>query len=238
MRRLLRHTDGVALVAVLLAISLLSTIAMGLAVSSTLDRHSTTNYDERVMLLNAAESALELAARELSLLPAWDGVLQGLESSTLVDGPPGVRDLGGSTIDLIAATNALTCGRAIPCSDAQVHAMTSERPWGENNPRWQLFVHQPLDPGVPMPHTSDAVYVVVWIGDDAGEVDGDPARDGAGPAGEGRYIVRARAEAFGPRGGRQAVEAELSRVCAVPDGGEPCLPGIRVQSWHVPATVP
>jgi hypothetical protein len=224
--------SGVALVIVLLAIGALSATAMGLALSSTIVRLTGANHDESVVLANASESALELAARELAMTVNWNSVLLGIQASTLVDGPPGPRDVApGVAVDLVTLTNQLTCGQQLLCTDAQVRASTRERPWGENNPRWRLFVHQLLPPA-PMPRLMPAVYVVVWLADDAAEIDGDPLADGAEPEQPGRYIVRARAESFGPRGGRHAIEAELARVCVAEEAGERCRPGIRVQSWR------
>jgi hypothetical protein len=230
---------GVALVVVLLAIGLLSATAMGLALSSAMVRLTGANHDESVMLANASESALELAARELAMVVDWDNVLAGEQASTLIDGAPGPRIVSpGVAIDLVTLTHQLTCGRDLLCTDAQVRAATQERPWGANNPRWRLFVHQPL-PLRPMPWRLPPVYVVVWLGDDAAETDGDPLADGAEPDQPGRYIVRARAESFGPRGGRHAIEAEFARVCRDDGDGERCAPGIRVQSWRtVGNTVP
>lgn len=226
------HQAGVALVVVLLAIGLLSATAMGLALSSTIVRLTGANHDEFVMLANASESALELAARELAMVVNWDNVLLGIQASTLIDGAPGPRTVApGVAIDLVTLTNQLTCGREMLCTDAQLRVATRERPWGDNNPRWRLFVHQPL-PSRPMPSLMSPVYVVVWLGDDAAETDGDPLADGAEPEQPGRYTVRARAESFGPRGGRHAIEAEFARVCVDEAGGERCAPGIRVQSWR------
>jgi type II secretory pathway pseudopilin PulG len=231
-----QRQSGMALVVVLLAMGILGAAALGLTLSSTLSRLTVTNHDEAVGLANASESALELAARELALIGNWDDVLLGTQASTLVDGAPGLRTVTpGITIDLVSLTNQLTCGQTASCSDAQVRATTRERPWGANNPRWRLFVHQPLSP-LPMPAVTAPVYVVVWLGDDAAEVDGDPLADGAGPAQDGRYIVRARAESFGSRGGRHAIEAELARVCVENGAAEACAPGIRVQSWRVVAS--
>jgi hypothetical protein len=224
--------SGVVLVIVLLAIGVLSAAAMGLALSSTIVRLTGANLDESVMLANASESALELAARELGKIADWDQVLRGTQASTLVDGDPGPRTVSpGLVIDLVTLTNQLTCGQPLLCADAQVRLATRERPWGSNNPRWRLFVHQPL-PARPLPTPMPPTYVVVWLGDDAAETDGDPLADGAGPDQPGRYMVRARAEAFGPRGGRHVIEAAFARVCVDAGAGEWCVPGIRVQSWR------
>ena len=223
---------GVALVMVLLTMGLLSATALGLVLSSTVTRLTGANYDESIMLANASESALELAARELALVSDWDNVLLGTQASTLVDGAPGMRSVApGVAIDLVSLTNQLTCGLAALCTDAQVRTTTRERPWGANNPRWRLFLHQPL-PLLSMPSATPAIYTVVWLGDDAAEADGDPLTDGAGSAREGRYIMRARAESFGARGGRHSIEAELTRVCRDDGEAERCAPGIRVRSWR------
>jgi Tfp pilus assembly protein PilX len=223
---------GVVLVLVLMAMAMLAAAGLGLTLGTSVSRMGAANYDESVALVNAAESALEIAARELSTLPL-DEVLNGTRTSTRVDGVPGPRALGAdATVDLQVLTSQLTCGRAESCTTAQIRQVSADRPWGISNPRWQLFVHQRLEPPAAVA-SALATYVIVWIGDDAREDDGDPLRDGAGPGGEGRYIVRARAEAFGPRGGRRAIEAELRRLCDDSPTGAGCVPGSRVQSWRV-----
>jgi hypothetical protein len=222
---------GVALVITLLAINMVSALALGLVLTTTADRTAVANHDAAIDLLNAADAALELSARDLAAISNWNDVLRGRLTSTLVDGSPGLRSISpGETIDLVALGNVLSCGRAGGCSDAQVRVTTGERPWGANNPRWRPFLHVWLAPPAPLPRDGPRLYVVVWIGDDARETDGDPGRDGAGPGGEGRYIVRARVEAFGPGGARRAIEADLARVCDAATGG--CAPGVRVHSWR------
>ena len=221
---------GVALIIALVAMSVLSVLGVALLLTASVDRLSGTNHEDALMLANWAESGLELAIRDLNRVPDWDSVLDGTVQSTLTDGPiGGVRSpLPGLTVDLTALTNDVTCGNRSSCSDAAVRAATAERPWGVNNPRWRPYLYSLLHTRTP--RREDAAYVVVWLGDDGNETDGDPARDGGGPAAEGRYMVRARAEAFGRGGSRHAIEAGLARSCTA-DGT--CLPGIRVQSWRV-----
>ena len=216
---------GIVLVIVLLSMTLLSAVGLGLMLSASVSRMSAANHDEAVALLNACESALELAFLDLAASDL-DDVLSGKLVSRFVDGAPGSRTIApGLAIDLMVLTSQLTCGRTTACSTVQIAQNTSERPWGANNPRWQLFLHQPVAPPV-LPSPAPPIYAVVWIGDDAREDDDDPIADGAGEAQEGRYILRARAEAFGPRGGRQAIEAEI-------------VAGSGVQSWRaVSAQVP
>jgi hypothetical protein len=230
---------GIALIVTLLAIALFSALGLGLALSSSTTRMADHNNEDAVALLNAADSALELAAQELGTVADWNRVLDGSQRSAAVDGAPtGSRTTpGGSTIDLAMLTNELTCNRDSACSDAQVRTSTADRPWGANNPWWRLFVHLPLT-ALTGPRQPSAAYVIVWIGDDAREADGNPSADGGGAGAEGRYVVRARAEAFGSDRARRAIEAEFARVCRHVDTTEICLPGARVHSWRVAAAVP
>jgi hypothetical protein len=227
-----KKEGGFILVLVLLGITFVAATSLGLVLSAGVARMTAANHDEAMVLLNAAESALELAARELALVDL-DDVLAGTAASPLVDGPPGLRTVApGVVIDLVALTNRLTCGQTAACMAVQVQLTTADRPWGHNNPRWRPFLHQPLAPP-PLPVPIHPPYVVVWIGDDARESDGDPTVDGAGVGQQGRYIVRARADAFGAHGGRRGIEAELALRCTPDPAGPVCVPGSRVQSWRV-----
>jgi hypothetical protein len=228
----LTGSRGIALVVILLALGLLSGLGLGLTLSSSLDRLTAANYDDAVAALNAAEAALELAAHELDAVTDWSTVLDGSRQSTLVDGPPhGVRVVPGRSVDLSRLTSEITCGRTTPCTHAHVSASTVDRPWGPDNPHWRPFVHTFL-PAVTDPRYAHPPYVIVWLGDDASETDGNPLIDGGGVAAEGRYILRARAEAFGRLGARRAIEAELVRICAASGGTVTCRPGVRIQSWR------
>ena len=228
-----RDERGIALLVSLMAMSVFTVLGMALALTAAVDRFAASNHERAVELANFAETALELAIRDLTPWTNWDPVLSGAVRSPVCDGPAGgVREpWAGVSVDIEMLTNALTCGQSSACSDAAAQAATADRPWGANNARWQPFLHTLIvDDGPPHPTSA---YVVVWVGDDGGETDDDPLTDGGGPGGEGRYIIRAHAEAFGPDGGRHAVEAELFRSCSIVDGIESCAPGIRVHSWRV-----
>ena len=234
----MQNERGVALVITLLAISFLSALGLGLVLSSSIARMADTNHEDAAMLLNVAESALELTARDLSVVANWNLVVSGGVVSSLTDGPAGPRVLpDGSTIELARLTNELTCGRVTTCSDAQRTASNLDRPWGPPNPRWALFRHG-LVPGITTPRHRIPPYVIVWLGDDASERDNDPSVDGGGPEGDGRNVLRARAEAFGSNGGRRAVEAELVRVCQGNPPDEVCVPGTHLRAWRATAAAP
>jgi len=223
---------GVALILVVLVTTFLSALGIGLMLAVFMDRLANGNRSGSVAMLFAADAGIELAARDLARAANWDAVLAGSERGSVTDGmASGPRQIpGGGSVDLTAATNQLNCGKATTCTAAQMNANSRERPWGSNNPRWQLYVFGPLAQFADLSRPAPC-YLVVWIADDGREADGNPAVDAPDEAQPGHGIVRVRAEAYGVAGSRRAIEAELVRVC--PDGlGRPCLPGIRVQSWQ------
>jgi hypothetical protein len=228
---------GIALILAILATSFLTAMGLGLALVVFMDRLASGNARGSVAMLYAADAALELAVRDLAHLDNWDPALRGDVRGSFTDGEPGRAHViaGSDTIDLIAATNQLSCGRSTDCSDAQIAAITRERPWGQNNARWRLFAYGPLGKIVQLSRPTEC-YVAVWVADDGREEDGDPDRDGA-PGRAGHGVLRVRADAYGPMGLRRAIEAEVARLCV--DSEEPCRQGIRVQSWQeVRQTVP
>lgn len=223
---------GVALILVLLVLSFLSIIGLGLSLVVFMDRLAAGNIRGSIAMLYAADAGVELAARDLALAD-WGAALIGLEQGSLTDGAPGgAKPIpNGGEVNLSAATNLLNCGRATACSAAQMDANTPERPWGANNPRWQVYAFGPLTALRALARPAPG-YLVVWVADDTRETDGDPAADAVGADEAGRGILRVRAEAFGPLGARRAIEAEVARVCTDGPAGETCRPGVRVQSWQ------
>jgi hypothetical protein len=230
-RSLRASESGIALLMVMLVTSFLSALGFGLMLAVFMDRLATGNMAGSAAMFYAADGGVEFAARELAQEADFDVVLSGGRRSAFADGAPsGTRSLpGGDAVDLTASTNMLNCGKPTTCTAAQMNANSNERPWGANNPRWQLFAYGPMEQftGIARPA---ACYLAVWIGDDVREQDGNPSVDAA--AGEtGHGIVRVHSEAFGMAGSRRAIEAELARVCPA-DLDPLCLPGIRVQSWQ------
>ena len=222
---------GIALVLALLVSSFLTAIGLGLALIVMMDRLATGNLRGSVAMLYAADAAIELAARDLSQIEDWDAALTGHARSDVTDGAPSGTRLvpGGGAVDLTAATNLLNCASAAGCTDAQMDASTTERPWGRNNARWRLFAYGPLGRFVQFARPADC-YLTVWIADDSREADEDPDSDALDEE-PGHGVLRVRAEAFGPASLRRAVEAEVVRFC--PEGHTAgCVARTRVQSWH------
>jgi hypothetical protein len=209
----------------------LSVLGLGLLLAVFMDRLATGNMHTSVAMFYAADAGIELAARDLADSPDWDVVLSGSMQGSFTDGAPGgVRKIpGGGTIDLTVATNMINCLKPSSCTAAQMNANSVRRPWGSDNPRWQLYAYGPIESMAPVLRPAPC-YLAVWIADDAREQDGDPQSDAADEQ-PGHGIVRLHAETFAAGGSTRVIEAELTRACKSDPGGT-CLPGIRVQSWQ------
>lgn len=224
--------EGIALIVALLMLSVLSALGLGLSLVVSMDPLAAANQRESTSAHYVARAGMELAARELAAAVSWDAWLSAASTSTLVDGPAsGSRSLPtGESIDIDLLTNQLVCGRNTTCTDAQAAAVTRERPWGANNPRWQPFLYGSTV-SLGLGPTSEQHYLIAWVGDDGAERDGRPGVDGTDAAGGG--AVRVVVQAFGPSRSRQTVEAHISRRCELVDGARVCEPGIRVQKWKM-----
>ena len=220
-----RAEDGVALVAALMMMALLGALATSLTLAMVAETRIAAIYRDGVDALHAAEAAAAVAVEHLASTSDWNAVLAGLAPSSFTDGAPsGLRSTPGGPLDLSVTTNVARCGRALGCTDANLSAATGERPWGSNNPRWQLYAYGRLRDLVPV--ESD-VYVVVWVGDDPAECDGTPEIDG-GPCSDGvnpgANVVAMLAHAYAAAGVTQQIELTVGRAGP---GGRP-----RVLSWR------
>jgi len=217
-----RQDRGVALIVVLLTMVLLSALGVALVLATSAETRIASNFRTAQQTLYAAEAAADRAIDDLALVPDWSALIGGGVLSSFVDGPPGgIRQLDdGSLVDLAEVVAFANCQKAA-CSSADMEAVTEDRPWGPNNPRWTLFAFGPLRALLPAGAAPVPQYVVVMAGDDPGEIDNDPSRDGAaGTLGAG--IIALRAEAFGPGGAHKIVELTVVRGASA----------IRVLSWR------
>src|SRR5262249_36902952 len=100
------------------------------------------------------------------------------------------------------------------CTDAELDAVTSDRPWGMNNPRWRLYAYGRLRDLLPGADLSVPWYVALMVAD-------HPLASGA---------IAVRAEAFGPRNAHDVVELTAAR-----GGGDTDYKGgttVRTHSWR------
>jgi Tfp pilus assembly protein PilX len=217
---------GVALIVVLMAISLLSALGLALTLTTIAEMKISGNFAQAAEALYAADAGIERAVQDLVVVPDWNAVLTGIARSPFVDGPPGGLRPGAAdaAFDLTVATNEVRCGKPW-CSNADLTAVTEERPLGINNPIWQPYAYGRLDALLARDRISSAFYVVVWVGDDPSENDADPLRDGGLPVdcdpsnepecvdtniGRGRLAIRATA--YGPDGTQRSIEALVGRA--------------------------
>lgn len=226
MTRGVRAEEGLAILAAVLASMLLFAVGAALVLLTIAETGTAAGFVRSSEAVYAADAIAERVLPELAQVQDWTMILDGSRRSPIADGAPdGTRALAdGSLVSLEEVVNLANCGQATPCTAAQMDAVTVERPWGRNNPRWRLYAYCPLASLLPAGAAPSLFYVVLLAGDDAAENDGDPAVDGGPPAaGEpanpGRGALRLRAEAFGPGGAHGTVELAIRR-------------SVRVLSWR------
>ena len=230
------HEQGVALVAAAMAMMLLLALGATLILVTSSETAIAGNYRTGGEVLYAADAVVQRVIAEIKGVADWNALLDGSSRSSFVDGAPsGTRRLSdGSTIDLAHVVNLANCAKRTTCSDAETAATTQARPWGANNPRWQLYAYGRLDDLAAGEPLASPYYVVAMVADDGSENDGEPRRDGV-PFGAlpnpGKDVMLVRGEALGPRGAQRAVEVVLSRYRKDElDLLSP--PGIRVHVWR------
>ena len=231
------HEEGLALVIAVMATTLMLALGSALVLLSSSEMAIAANFRGSNEATYAADAILERALIDLRQSTDWTAVLSGLETSSFVDGAPGgVRALtDGSTVDLAEIRNLANCQKKTACSDAEMNAVTNERPWGANNPRWVLYAYGPLGSIPQTAAASSAFYVVALVADDPSENDDDPSRDGAsgaGPPNPGAGVVALRAEAFGPRNVHRVMQTIVRRIDRPAAPGEPPSTALRVLSWR------
>ncbi len=209
---------GIALLVALMAMLLMSALGLALILMTSTETMIAGNYRNAEEGLYAADAGLERSMEDLLTIPDWNRVLTGAAKSAFVDGAPGSRDLpGGGRLDLNQVVNMANCGHLAACSTVEMDTSTPDRPWGPNNPRYQLYAYGPISDLLPTNTISSPFYVVVLVGDDPSDndnnplVDGGPAADGSGKN-PGAGVLAFRIEAFGPGGTHKVVEATLART--------------------------
>jgi hypothetical protein len=203
-----------AIVLAAMALLILSIIGAGLVLTTSTEALISGAFRAGTEARYAARAAADRALVDLVMLSSWDPALAGTAYSSFNDGLPiGPRALAaGGALDLTHVVNLANCGETSGCSTAAMNAVRADRPWGANNPRWQLYAWGWAGALEGVPRTNGDYYVVALVGDDGAENDGNPMRDGTSPGnpGSGRLLVRGMA--FGARGARASVEFALIRM--------------------------
>jgi len=226
-----RAERGVALIATLLILMVVSAVGLGLAFATSVEPVIASAHEASLTGGYAAEAGLAIALHELRDVSDWSLILSGRVRSAILQSSTGARMVlpDGSQTDVATLTNLANCGHTAACSNAELDAFSSDRPWGPNNPRWQFFGHARLDDLISGDSAPPPCEVVVWIGDDAAELDGDPQRDSQtaadGTRRPGAGIVVIRAESYGVRSAHRVLTMSVSRALA--PGAEP-----RIVAWR------
>jgi hypothetical protein len=204
----------------MMALAVLTSLGVALLLTSSSEVIMAGHFRDQRAAFYAAEAIVARAVNDLGAGPEWSALIGGSTRSTFVDGPPsGVRTLqDGSALDLAQVVNMANCQKSSPCAESDLNAVTTQRPWGVNNPRWQLYAYGPMRDMLP-PGVSDAPwYVLLLIGD-------DPLTAGD--------VIAMRAEAFGPQGAHSVVELMAERSSADSDYNDGIgPPPVRILSWR------
>jgi hypothetical protein len=207
-----RGERGAALLITIMAMLLLSAVATALILTATSETIVAAHFRGRIEARYAADAIIARALGDIAAAGDWTLLIDGSLRASWVDGPPfGVRALAdGSTLDLAQAVNVANCQKSTACSAADLAAVTVDRPWGPNNPRWMPYSYGPLRNLLPAAIDSP-YYVLLLVGN--------------GPA---AALLALRAEVFGPRGAHAVVEATAGRDY----NDSPVQGSVKVLSWR------
>jgi hypothetical protein len=216
-----RDERGTALLLVLLCATLFLALGGALVTVASTESTISATFREGTAALAGAEAAVIRAFADIAAVPDLNAILAGSVKSTFSDGAAAPRLPDGTTLDVAAVTNVERCGMST-CTDEEMNAVTVERPWGVNNPRWQLYASGWLRDIAGLPVEAPNIYVVVWIGDDPLETDGDALTDAPETLAPGHDVVLLRAAAYGAYSVRRRIEVVGRRR-----GG-----AMRIASWR------
>ena len=212
--RAARSEQGIAMIVALMAMTLMIALGAALMMTTTTESRIVGNFRNNSEALYAADAGLERALEDVLTVPDWNNLLNGSAKSAMVDGAPsGNRTLSdGTVLSLDEVISMANCQKTTACSDADMNAVTLERPWATNNPRWQLFAYGKLNDVLPQGGINSPYYVIVMVADDPSENDNDPLHDGVSSANPGSGVLAMRAEAYGPRGNHKVIELTIART--------------------------
>ena len=207
-----KNERGAALIVSLMAMLLLSALGLALVMTTMTETKIAGNYTASQEAMYAADAAIERSMQDVLTVADWNAMLSGSVKSAFVDGTPGNRTVSGLTFNLNEATNLMNCNKTSGCTATEMDALTEDRPWGANNPRWQLYAYGPVNNFLSTGTLNSNMYLVVWVADDPSETDNLPAQDGNTFTNPGTGVITMRAAAYGARGVSRMIDVTLSRT--------------------------
>ena len=228
----IRCEHGMALLVAMMAMLLMTALGAAIVLTTSSEVMIAARFRNSREGLYAAEAVLERSLDDLLTMPGWNPVLDGSIQSAFVDGVPGGSRMlsDGSVIDLGQTIDMANCRKITACSITDLDAVTVDRPWGADNPRWRLYAYGRLSDMMPTGTINSSYYVMVMVADDPSENDNNPLQDGIGPGNPGAGVLAIRAEAFGPRGAHTVIELMVARIAAAELDSGPS--GVRILSWR------
>lgn len=218
-RNVVGESRGVALVAAIWLVVLLSAVGLGLVLTSGVEAPVARNFAAAWAAATSADAAAVLCAHDLAFVDDWSEALRGSWAPPLLTRVAAASEVPFAAKTVGQLTALAECGRTTPCTQADRVQVTIDRPWGSNNPTWAFAGLLTTGPGL-LIDTDVPLVVAVWAGDDPSEADGDPLADGTpspsdpGQPGPGRGRILLRAEAFGPAGAHASVVVAVARPAA------------------------
>jgi hypothetical protein len=171
---------------------LLTGLGTGLTAIANTERLAADNFRAGIETTYAADVAAALVVRELEARAEWTTAICCDNRSTLVDATRTPTLPSGDVVDLDRLT-------------ANLQRQTdTETGAGAAREQWRPFAWGPLERVAGGTSGRALPYAMVWVADDRGETDGDPATDS-----NGTVVVRVRTS--GARGSMRDIEQVLRR---------------------------
>lgn len=206
-----RHSEeGSALIAALIAATLLLGLGLSLAGLSSVEVAIASNHRAGSQARYGADAVFESVLADLLTVPDWTLVLSGVASSRLTGSQNPPVGPGDPPLSLGQLTTAL---------QAESDAAAS---FGADSPQWRLFAYGWLAELAPAAATDSDEYLIAWVADDVGELDGDPFTDT-----NGRLQVMARASSA--RGLERRINVIVGQTSGRTAAG---TPGPRILAWR------
>ena len=195
-----------------MAMLFMMALGSALMLSTTTETRIASNFRNSSEALYAADAGLERSVDDLLTIPDWNAMLSGTATSAFIDGAPGDRVLAdGSTLNVNQVLAYANCQKTVMLDGGlpRSHARASV---GREQSAMAVVRLRPARRHDPTSSVDSPFYVVVMVGDDPSENDGDPLKDGSVATNPGSGVMALRAEAFGPRGVRKTVELTIARA--------------------------